>query len=162
MPSSLHEVARAALSEITPDSTIGELSGESTLDGATTVTFATLLPGYPGWNWTVSIATLGEPSVLEVELMPGDGALLAPDWVPWIDRLADYEAAQELLAASDGDGDEVELSDTDVTADDAGDADDVEEDDLDDDDDDDDLDDALLHSGDLDGVDIDDLDESVD
>jgi Protein of unknown function (DUF3027) len=160
MPSSLHDVARAALLEITPDSTIGELSGESTGDGATTVSFATLLPGYPGWNWTVSIATLGEPSVLEVELMPGDGALLAPDWVPWIDRLADYEAAQELLAASEGDGDEVELSDTDVMADDI---DDVEEGDLDDDDDDDDdLDDSLLHSGDLDGVDIDDLDESAD
>ncbi len=62
--------------------------------------FENLLAGYPGWFWTVSLARLDddEPTVLEVELLPGDGALLAPDWVPWAERLADYQAAQAALA----------------------------------------------------------------
>jgi len=133
----LVSIARAALLEITPEATIGAPTGQVDEAGATTVTFQANMSGYPGWHWTVSVATLddAEPSVLEVELMPGNGALLAPDWVPWSERLADYEAAQEALAAtSDGESDES---------------------DDDEDDDDDDLGSDVLHGGDLDGVDID-------
>ena len=138
-------VAKAALLEITPEATIGAHSGQVDEAGATTVTFQANMAGYPGWHWTVSVATLddAEPSVLEVELMPGNGALLAPDWVPWSERLADYEAAQEALAAtSDDESDESEESD--------------------DDDDDDDLGSDVLHGGDLDGVDIDEHDDDDD
>ena len=97
----------------------------------------------------MSIATLEgeEPSVLEVELMPSTGALLSPDWVPWSDRLADYEAAQDALAA-------VEIAPGALSDDD-----DV---DHDDDDDDDEDDDDVLHAGDVDGVDIDVLDDADD
>jgi hypothetical protein len=63
------------------------------------------MSGYPGWHWTVSVAKVegSEPTALEVELMPGNGALLAPDWVPWSDRLAEYQAAQEQLEAASAD-----------------------------------------------------------
>jgi hypothetical protein len=56
----------------------------------------------------VSVADLpGEaPSVLEVELMPGDGALLAPDWVPWSERLEEYRAAQAAAAAESAEADD--------------------------------------------------------
>ena len=142
----LTAIARAALLEVTPEATIGAPTGTVDEAGATTVTFLANMSGYPGWHWTVSVATLeGEdPSVLEVELMPGDGALLAPDWVPWSERLADYEAAQEALAA------DAESDDDDT------------DDDESDDDDDDDLGSDVLHGGDLDGVDIDDPDEELD
>jgi hypothetical protein len=141
----LHEIAKAALLEITPEATIGAPSGQVEEGGATSVSFQANMAGYPGWHWTVSIATLddAEPSVLEVELMPGNGALLAPDWVPWSERLADYEAAQEALAASE-ETEDSEISDDDEVSDDD-----------DDDDDDDDLGSDVLHGGDLDGVDID-------
>ena len=140
-------IARTALLEVTPEATIGAPTGSVDEAGATTVTFQANMAGYPGWHWTVSVATLEgeEPSVLEVELMPGDGALLAPDWVPWSERLADYEAAQEALAA-DAEPDDDDDSDDD---------DDV-------DDDDDDLGSDVLHGGDLDGVDIDDPDDDLD
>jgi hypothetical protein len=173
----VNDAARAALLEITPESTIGEISGRvDEGDGAVSVSFAAEMAGYPGWHWTVSVATLEgeEPSVLEVELMPGDGALLAPDWVPWSERLAEYEAAQEAvpdefdsvevdldaLAAADGDDsvDSEDLAD-DTDDDDSDDDDDDDEDDDDDDDDDDQLGSDVLHGGDLDGVDIDDLDD---
>ncbi|MFT4030288.1 MAG: DUF3027 domain-containing protein [Protaetiibacter sp.] len=108
-------VAREALREITPDATVGELVAQQG-EGAhvTTLSFATTMPGYPGWRWTVSVAELpGEaPSVLEVELLPGEGALLAPDWVPWSERLEEYRAAQGAAAgaglAEEGEFDEDE------------------------------------------------------
>jgi len=143
------EVAKAALLEVTPEATIGAPSGQVEEAGATTVTFQANMAGYPGWHWTVSVATLddAEPSVLEVELMPGNGALLAPDWVPWSERLADYEAAQEALAATEEtEGSELSDDDDDESEDESDD-DDLDADDL--------LGSDVLHGGDLDGVDID-------
>lgn len=95
-------VAREALREITPDATVGELVSQTAEgDGVTTLAFAATMSGYPGWHWTVSVAELPDeaPSVLEAELLPGEGALLAPDWVPWSERLEEYRAAQAALAA---------------------------------------------------------------
>lgn len=139
------DLARAALLEITTADTVGEYLGVvDEGEGTRSVQFASTKPGYPNWRWTVSIAHLpdADPSVLEAELLPGDGALLAPEWVPWADRLAEWEAAQAALAADEDDDDESADDDDDAS----------DEDVLDDDE-------ALLHSGDLDGVDIDDLDD---
>jgi hypothetical protein len=124
------QLAREALGEVTAAGTFGDLIGETLEDdGVYTLRFASVLGGYPGWVWTVSLAELeGEPpTVLETELMPGEGALLAPDWVPWSERLEEYRAAQ----AAAGEPDEtVELGDADRDPDDDE---DVDEDDLDDD-----------------------------
>lgn len=142
------ELARRALTEITPDETIGaEADPIDDEPGVTSVRFATLLPGYPGWHWTVSVAHLDgeEPSVLEAELMPGHGALLAPDWVPWADRLADMKAQE---AHGDDEDDESDEDD---------DEDDSDDDDADDEDESDDERGSIVHGGDVDGVDIDDL-----
>jgi hypothetical protein len=96
------EVARAALVDISPAGTVGDLLDDVAQDDGTfTLRFASTLSGYPGWHWSVSLAEVaGEtPTVMEAELMPGEGALLAPDWVPWAERLEDYRAAQALIAA---------------------------------------------------------------
>ncbi|MGH3690839.1 MAG: DUF3027 domain-containing protein [Microbacterium sp.] len=152
-----HDLALAALREITPASTVGPAAGYlAEEDGSVSLRFANRLPGYPGWYWTVTVARVDdeEPTVLEVELLPGDGALLAPEWVPWAERLADYRAHQVELAEAAAATDDGATADEDV----------LDEDVLDDDDD-DDLDDGeadILHAGDLDGVDIDELDDSED
>jgi hypothetical protein len=155
------DLALAALREITEEKTIGEAAGyRQEPGGALSLRFANRMVGYPGWFWTVTLARVegSAPTVLEAELMPGDGALLAPEWTPWAERLAEYHAHQaeldqEALAAQ-ASGDESGDSDDD-------DAEDDSDDDLDDDID--DLDAAdfdedgspILHSGDVDGVDID-------
>lgn len=143
-----HDLAIAALAEVTPVSSIGAPAGYTLEDGGVvSLRFATTLPGYPGWFWTVSLARVeGEaPTVLEVELLPGDGALLAPDWVPWAERLADYQAAQTALAeASESDDDDDE---------------DFEDDEEDDDDDEEGV--SRTHGGDIDGVEIDELDDAT-
>ncbi len=149
------ELALAALREITPATTIGDPTDASVdEDGVLTLPFANRMAGYPGWFWTVSLAQVEDaaPTVLEVELTPGEGALTAPEWLPWAERLAEYQAAQAALAA-DG------LATDDLV---------IEEDeDLDDVDDLDALDfdndgSPILHSGDVDGVDIDELSDDAD
>lgn len=145
-----HDLALAALHEITAADTVGPAAGYTLEDdGVVSLRFYTRLSGYPGWFWTVSVAVVddSEPTVLEVELLPGDGALLAPDWVPWATRLAEYQAAQAAAAAEDAD-DEADDDDVDDEHDDSGDDDDEEEDEPK----------ARFHAGDLDGVDIDELD----
>lgn len=166
-----HDVAIAALHEITPASTVGPPAGYLLEDdGSVSLRFENRLPGYPGWYWTVTVARVedSEPTVLEVELLPNEGALLAPEWVPWVERLAEYRAHQtelaEQAAAAAAAGEAVD----DSSSEDSDESDELEDDLLDesdDDDDDDDDDDAsesrVLHAGDLDGVDIDELDESA-
>lgn len=155
-----HDLARAALLEVTPAATVGDPAGYTLEDGGVvSLRFNNRLAGYPNWFWTVSVAVVegAEPTVLEVELLPGEGALLAPDWVPWAERLADYQAAQAALAEAEGedvddDGDE-DLDDDELDAED--DLDDLDAADFDDDGS------PILHSGDVDGVDIDELDESA-
>jgi hypothetical protein len=149
------ELALAALHEITPAATIGDFTDASVAeDGVLTLRFANRMAGYPGWFWTVGVAQVEDsaPTVLEAELTPGEGALTAPEWLPWAERLAEYEAAQAALAAEG-------LATDDLEGD--------EDEDLDDVDDLDALDydndgSPILHSGDVDGVDIDELADDVD
>lgn len=100
-------LAREALQEITPASTVGEPAGHVVIDDhLVSLLFANTMAGYPGWFWTVTLSRTSDdaaPNVLETELMPGDGALLAPQWVPWSERLADYRSAQEAAAAAAAD-----------------------------------------------------------
>jgi hypothetical protein len=130
------DLARAALLEITPADTIGEPAG-STVEGdrVLSLLFANTMPGYPGWYWTVTLARVEDaaPTVLEAELMPGEGALLSPEWLPWSDRLAGIEADQEaerIAAESDDDDDDDDDDDEDDDEDDADD--DAADDDADD------------------------------
>ncbi|MBS1672698.1 MAG: DUF3027 domain-containing protein [Actinobacteria bacterium] len=170
------DLALAALHEITPAATVGPPAGYlPEADGVISLRFENRLGGYPGWYWTVSVAQVddAEPTVLEAELLPGDGALLAPDWVPWAERLAEYRAHQaELAAAGQAEGgsdaaseDEGSDDEGDLVAEDLEDLEDLDEDDLDTEDLEDDEEEGdsgpRLHAGDLDGVDIDELDDST-
>lgn len=155
------QLAIKALTEITELETIGAPRGHiAHEDTLATLLFESLLPGYPGWRWAATLAKLSETdpvTVLEVEMIPGDDALLAPEWVPWAERLAAYrktqreQAEEEAALAAQQDLDDPDDND-------------LDDDDFDDLDDDDDLDgDDLLDNdhtdfdSDIDGVDIDSL-----
>lgn len=63
-------------------------------------------PGYPGWRWAVTVvraARAKNVTVNEVTLVPGVGALLAPPWVPWSDRIAAGDVMPGVLMASPDD-----------------------------------------------------------
>lgn len=153
-----HDLALAALSEITPLATIGDPAQYRVeADGVVSLRFANRLPGYPGWFWTVSLARVedADPTVLEVELLPGDGALLAPEWVPWAVRLAEYHATQAALAAESGAEEPAADAEAELDAI-LEDVDDLDAADFDGDGS------PILHAGDVDGVDIDALDPDED
>ena len=65
------------------------------------------IPGYQGWQWCVVVA--GSPAnddvtISETALLPADGALLAPDWVPWSQRVESGDLTPgDVLAAEDDD-----------------------------------------------------------
>ena len=147
----LQEFARQAAKASAPANTVGlfvELIDEG--DEVYTYLFETKQKGYVGWRWSVTVFDgLEEPSVSEVVLMPGPDSLVAPKWVPWSERLADWKALQaELerqaaeeaaLAAEegeDGDDEDDEESDDIVDVDDADDsADEIDEEDEEDEED---------------------------
>ncbi len=136
-------LALQALAEVTDPASVGELLEAVELEpGVRNLVFASRLPGYVGWRWTVSTAQVGdaEPTVLEVELLPGDGALLAPPWVPWAERLAEYRRThpdEPEPGADDESDDELDEDDDEVDdADDVLDIDGVEFEDAGDEDDD--------------------------
>ena len=86
------ELARAAAQEVAESpELVGEHLG-AVLEGERVVShqFATTAPGYRGWHWTVTLARVPRgrtATVSEVELLPGDDAILAAPWVPWSERL---------------------------------------------------------------------------
>ncbi|MDR1185919.1 MAG: DUF3027 domain-containing protein [Bifidobacteriaceae bacterium] len=85
------ELARQALAEITNPADVGEYLG-LTMEGERvgTLRFACAMPGYVGWVWAVTMSRVPRArhaTVSEAELLPGDGSLLAPTFVPWADRL---------------------------------------------------------------------------
>jgi hypothetical protein len=101
-------------------------------EGVATYIFEGKLKGYVGWRWSVSVFQSDENSpatISEVLLVPGPESLVAPDWVPWSERLADYKALQaELEAQAALDTEEAEEAEG---GDDLDDADDVDDSDLD-------------------------------
>lgn len=53
--------------------------------------FDTTDPGYVGWRWAVTITRAPRQKAItvnEIVLLPGDTAVMAPEWVPWKDRMA--------------------------------------------------------------------------
>ena len=85
------ELARHALEEVTDPITVGEyVAAAPDAERLVTHLFDCTLSGYRGWRWAVTLSRVPRgrtATVCEVELLPGEEALLAPAWVPWAERL---------------------------------------------------------------------------
>jgi hypothetical protein len=102
------DVAREAIVEVAGAAHIGEHLGcveES--PRLVTHTFACTDPAYRGWHWIAVLARAPRSkkvTVCETALLPGDGALLAPDWVPWRERVRPGDMApKDVLPKLDTD-----------------------------------------------------------
>ncbi len=96
------ELAATALVDVAEPGQVGahvrvEASGERLV----THIFEATIPGYAGWYWLAILARAPrakQPTVCETALVPGDEALLAPEWEPWSDRLRpDDVGADDVL-----------------------------------------------------------------
>ncbi|MGF7233497.1 MAG: DUF3027 domain-containing protein [Frankia sp.] len=86
------DLARAAAVEEAGDAgAVGvHLGAEAEADRVVVHRFAALLPGYPGWAWSVVVTRASRSrlvTVSDVALLPDEGAVQPPAWVPWSERL---------------------------------------------------------------------------
>ncbi|MFH8794904.1 DUF3027 domain-containing protein [Streptomyces sp. NPDC017941] len=84
-------LARTAAEEAAAPGVVGE-HVEVVVEGDRVVThlFECKEPGYRGWRWAVTVARASRAKFVtldETVLLPGPDALLAPEWVPWSERL---------------------------------------------------------------------------
>src|SRR5690606_40340532 len=84
-------LARAAAEEAAAPGVVGEHEGMvSEGDRVVTHFFECKELGYRGWRWAVTVARASRARIVTVDeavLLPGPDALLAPEWVPWSERL---------------------------------------------------------------------------
>ncbi|WP_328905122.1 DUF3027 domain-containing protein [Streptomyces sp. NBC_00234] len=85
------DLARAAAEEAAAPGVVGEhVSLIAEGDRVVTHFFECKEPGYRGWRWAVTVARASRAKNVtldETVLLPGSDALLAPEWVPWSERL---------------------------------------------------------------------------
>lgn len=86
------EQAREALQDIAESTAVGgHLGVVMEGDRLATHYFACTAAAYPGWRWAVTLARVPRAktgTVCETSLVPGEGALLSPQWLPYDQRLA--------------------------------------------------------------------------
>lgn len=85
-------LAEEVLREIADRGTVGEYAGfEMVGERLGMHYFASLAKGYPDWRWAVSVARAPRAkvaTVCETNMLPTATSVLAPEWLPWADRLA--------------------------------------------------------------------------
>jgi hypothetical protein len=101
------DFARAAAVEVAGLAAVGEHLGMDA-DGERVVThyFATREWAYRGWRWAVTVTRASRSKQItldETVLLPGADALIAPQWVPWSERLRPGDMGPGDLLPTDED-----------------------------------------------------------
>lgn len=81
----------AAISIAEPDAVGEHLGMEMVDERLATHYFACSALSYRGWRWAVSVARVPRSKVVtvsEANLVPGEGSMLSPEWLPYAERLA--------------------------------------------------------------------------
>jgi hypothetical protein len=102
------DLARGAAEELAGPGQVGEHVGVSADDErVVTHLFSCLDRAYTGWRWAVTVSRASRAkavTVSEVVLLPGPDSLLAPDWVPWSERVRPGDlGVGDLMPAADDD-----------------------------------------------------------
>ncbi|MFD7842266.1 DUF3027 domain-containing protein [Nocardia sp. NPDC059764] len=96
------QLARRALLDLEPVGVGAHLGVTGEDESSATHRFEATLPGYHGWQWAVVVAAPPEATVATVSesaLLPGPDALVAPDFIPWDQRIRPGDLAPgDLLA----------------------------------------------------------------
>jgi hypothetical protein len=91
--------ARRGVLEVAPEAQVGR-HVSATIEGERLVThrFEAFVPGYGGWQWYASVARVArskDVTVCEVGLLPSASSLLAPEWLPWSERVRPEDSQPE-------------------------------------------------------------------
>lgn len=103
------DLARAAAVEIARPEWVGEhLSTKVEAERLVTHLFECRHAAYRGWHYAVTVVRAARAKVVtvnEVVLLPGPEAMLAPEWVPWKERLRPGDLGVGDLLPSSADDD---------------------------------------------------------
>nr|WP_119611485.1 DUF3027 domain-containing protein [Streptomyces acidiscabies] len=106
------DLARTAAEEAAAPGVVGEHVGlVSEGDRVVTHFFECKELGYRGWRWAATVARASRAKVVtldEVVMLPGPDAVLAPEWVPWSERLRPGDLGPGDLLPTDADDDRLE------------------------------------------------------
>lgn len=85
------DIALAVTEEAAGPQSVGEHLGV-VAEGDRVVThyFACKEPAYRGWRWATTLTRASRAKFVTIDetvLLPGDDSILAPEWVPWSERL---------------------------------------------------------------------------
>lgn len=102
------DVARQTATEVGGVDAVGEHLGHDVeADRLVTHHFECLMPGYLGWRWAVTVVRASRAKAVTVDecvLLPGSAAVLAPEWVPWEERIKpDDLGPGDLIPVAPGD-----------------------------------------------------------
>lgn len=99
------DVARTGLEGIAPAWQIGQHLGAKTEgDRLATHLFESKLPGYQGWQWYAVLTRNLRSKVVtvsELGLLPSEDSILAPEWVPWAERVRPGDEQGDTDAAAE-------------------------------------------------------------
>jgi hypothetical protein len=68
-----------------------------------TYLFAADIAGYRGWRWCITVAKVdidATPTVCDVVILPGPDSLLAPDHIPYMDRILPEDITPGVIVPS--------------------------------------------------------------
>lgn len=102
------ELAQEAAAGIADPGTVGDhVAFVMDAERLGTHYFASNAKAYPDWRWAVTVARAPRAkvaTVCETNLVPSSTSVLAPEWVPWADRLAPGDLnAGDVLPYKDDD-----------------------------------------------------------
>lgn len=104
------ELARQAVMESAGAENVGEHLGiDVHEDRLLSHLFDCTMAGYPGWTWFATVARAPRTKVVtvcEVGLLAGEKSLLAPEWVPWEERMQAVKEQNEEEEQGDQDSED--------------------------------------------------------
>ncbi len=68
-----------------------------------TYLFEAVIAGYKGWRWAITVAkvdTQAEPTICDVVILPGPDSLIAPDHIPYHDRIEPADITPGVIVPS--------------------------------------------------------------
>lgn len=103
------DLARRAVVDSAGSENVGEHRGTDVHeDRLLTHLFDCTMAGYPGWTWFATVARAPRSKVVtvcEVGLLAGEDSLLAPEWVPWEERMQAVTEEQNAEDPEESDAD---------------------------------------------------------
>ncbi len=102
----IDQALAAVIADAGPEAVAGHIEAVAEDDRLVSHHFRCTMPGYEGWQWQVTVVRAPRSrtvTINEVSLRPGPAAIVAPEWVPWTERIEQGDLSAGALIPTDPD-----------------------------------------------------------